>query len=347
MGWFDRWLGRKSTSSSQESIPKAQLVSANWASSQPHLMLLKRFLSAREAKDGFPDFWESAFGKSSTRVIDEMVAHGALEPLPLLEKIEFCHTVAELKKILSSRGLKISGKKAELARRLVDADSEGIEKLFMHRIVLQCTPAANQAVARWEAEVAKALETATDEVIVALRNRHFKVAIRTADAYRKSKFEPPVHPAQEAMTIKSAPRSIEERANDLATVFTMRPKILKGMHPEQWEGLYLNYAVWQLLGRVAPEKCMPGFAGLGVMSSTTATLMLSFYVKHQRDLVRCRELGIKKAAIMGVGGCEACLALYNKTFSLDKLPELPYKDCTCDSGCRCFIRSVIPGLSHL
>jgi hypothetical protein len=271
-----------------------------------------------------------------------MVAHGALETLPLLEKIEFCHTVAELRKILSSRGLKVSGKKAELVQRLLEADPKGMEKLCAHRMILRCTPAASQAVSRWEAERAQAFETATDDVIAALRNRHFKAAICIADAYQKSKFEPPFPPAQEAMTIHPAPRSIEERENDLATVFTMRPKILEGLQPEQWEGIYLNYAVWQLLGRVAPDECMPGFTGIGAMNLETATRMLSFHVRHQRDLARWRELGINRATIIGVGGCEACLALINKTFSLDKLPELPYKDCTCGLGCRCTSRPVLP-----
>jgi len=342
MRWFNSRLGRKPPNSTLESISEAQLAPVNWASSQLHLALLKRFLSAREAKDGFPDFWASAFGKSPKRVIDELVAHGALEPLPLQETIESCHTVAELKGMLSSHGLQVSGKKAELVRRLIEADPKGMEQLYVDRIILRCTPAASQAVSRWEDERAKSFETATDDMIAALRNRHFKTAICIADAYRRSKFEPPVHPAQEAMTIHPAPRSIEERTDDLATVFTMHPKILGGLRPEQWDGLYLNYAVWQLLGREAPEKCMPGFKGIGVMNSTTATRMLSFYVKHQTDIARWRDLGISKATIIGVGGCEACLALKNKTFSLDELPELPYKDCTCNLGCRCTSRSVLP-----
>jgi len=342
MGWLDRWLGRKPFSSSQELLSDAQLVPTNWASSQPHLALLERFLSAREAKDGVPDFWAPAFGMSPQRVIDGMVAHGELEPVPLLEKVEICHTVAELKKILSSRGLKVSGKKAELVQRLLEADPKDMEKLYAHRMILRCTPAASQAVSRWEAQQVTDLETATDDVIAALRNRNCKAAIRSADAYRSNKFEPPVHPAQEAMTIHPAPRSIEERADDLATVFTMRPKILEGLQPEQWEGLYLNYAVGELIGREAPGKCMPGFAGLGIMSSVTAMRMLSFYVRDQRALARWRELGITRATIIGVGGCEGCLALINKTFSLDKLPELPYKDCTCPLGCRCTSRPVLP-----
>lgn len=333
MEWFDRWLGRKSLSSPQGPVSEAQPVPVDWASSQPHLALLERFLSAREVKDSFLEWWGPAFEVSPQRVIDGLVAHGALELAP---------TVADLKVMLSSRALKVSGKKAELIQRLLEADPQGMEVRYAHRMILRCTPAASQAVGRWQTECTKVFETAADKVIAALRNRYFKEAIRTADAYRKNKFETPLPPGAEAMTIRSAPCSIEKRAKDLATVFTMRPKILSGLQPEQWEGLYLHYAVWQLLGRTTLEKCMPGFAGIGAMNSTTAARMLSFYVNRQRDLARWRELGITKATIMGVGGCEACLALNKKTFLLDELPELPYKDCTCDIGCRCMARAVMP-----
>ena len=342
MGWFGRWLRRKPPSLSQESKSEAQLVPANWASSQPHLALLQRFLSARDAEDGAPDYWEPMFGMRPRRVIDGMVALGLLEPVPLLEKIEICHTGAELKKILSSRGLKVSGKKAEQARRLVEADPEGMEKLLVHRKVVRCAPAVSEVVSTWVAEQEKSSETATDGVIAALRNRDFKTAIRIAHAYTESKYQPPNHPAQDAMTIKPAPRSAEERETDLAMVFTLRPKILNGLQREQWEGIYLNYAVWQLLGSTAPEKCTPGFTGVGVMNSATATRMLSFYVKHLSDLARMRESGIKKAKIIGIGGCEACFALKDQTFRLDELPELPYKDCTCELGCRCTAIAVLP-----
>lgn len=351
MGWFDRLLGRKPPSS-QESTSEVQLVPANWASSQPHLALLEKFLSAREVKNWFLELWAPVFGTNPQRVIEGLIAHGALELAP---------TVADLKMMLSSRGLKVSGKKAELIQRLLEADPKGMEVPHAHRMILQCTPAASLAVSAWKAEQARAFETASDSVIAALRNRHFKEAIHTGDAYHKNKFKPPIHPGAAAMTIEPAVRSIEERANDLATVFTMRPKILNELQPEQWEGLYLDYAVWQLLGCVAPERCLPGFAGIGVLGSArfdqwrgdelqwddgnvraTARLMLRFYVKHQRDLARWRELGIKTARIIGSGGCEACLALNDKTFRLDDLPELPYKDCTCELGCRCDAIAVLP-----
>ncbi|MHB1953172.1 MAG: SAP domain-containing protein [Sulfobacillus sp.] len=330
-------MKRKPFSSSKESLSDAQLVPTNWASSQPHLALLEKFLSAREVKDWFLELWEPAFGTNTQRVIDGLVAHGALELAP---------TIADLKVMLSSRGLKVSGKKAELIQRLLEADPKGMEVSYAHRMILRCTPAASQVVGRWKSECESAYETATDNVIAALRNRDFKEAIRTADVYRKNKFVLPRTPEAAAMMIKSAPRSLKERANDLAAVFTMRPKILRELQPEQWEGLYLNYAVGELLGRTAPEKCMPGFTGVGVMNSATATRMLSFYVKHQggghSDLAQMRESGIKKVKIIGIGGCEACAALNNKTFLLDELPELPYEKCTCDLGCRCVTRAVLP-----
>ena len=82
MGWFDRWLGRKPPSELQELVSEAPLVLATWASSQPHLSLLQRFLTGRDAEGGVPDYWEPIFGMNPQRVIDVMVALGLLEPVP-------------------------------------------------------------------------------------------------------------------------------------------------------------------------------------------------------------------------------------------------------------------------
>lgn len=334
--WLDRLLGRQSPHSSQGLASETGTEPTNWSESQLHLALLKRFLKAREAEEGFPDYWASVFGSNAAHLLNEMIALGALERLPLAETVEFCHTVPELKPLLSSRGLKVSGNKAGLIRRLIEADRRGTEKLFSRRIILQCTSAARQAIQSWETELLVAFDVAVDEVIAALRRRRFKEAIGSADAYRNTRFYPPVPPAQAAMTVKPAPRSVEERANDIAKAFTLRPKILKGLRTEHWEGLYLNYAIWELLGRTAPERCMPGYIGVGVLDSATATQMLSHHIKHLRDVDLYRKFGVRKARITGIGRCEACAALYNKTFSIDKLPALPYEKCTCEQGCICF-----------
>lgn len=298
MAWLSRWLGRKPDASPAPSPPKVTTIPADWASSPPHLALLHRFLTLRDARTGVPDHWEPMFGTHPRNVVEGFIALHLLEPALLIETIEFCHTGAELKKLLSTRGLKVSGKKAEQAQRLLDADPEGMRRLAAEQRVVSCTPAASQAVQAWLDHEARAREMATDETIVALRSRQFKTAIQIADAWRDRRFEAPVRPAQEALTIRPEPRTIMDRVADLARTFTLRPKILAGLEPDQWEGLHVNFGIWQLLGHAATEKCMPGFTGLGAMDAATVLRMIGFYERHQRDLEQWKKLGVRKASIM-------------------------------------------------
>jgi hypothetical protein len=340
MGWFSRLLGRTVDFSSQEQLSPKDVVPDDWANSKAHLALLQRFLSLRDARSGVPDFWESMFGTHPRNVVEAMLKLNVLEPAPPIEIIEFCHTGAELKKLLASRGLKVSGKKADQAQRLLEADPEGMSSLYAQRKIVRCTPATRQIVEAWVDQQAQTLHNTIDQVIATLQRHQLKAAIQIADAYRTNRFEVAVHPVREAMTIKQSPKSLEDRTAEWAKIFKMRPKILKGLQPAQWEGLYVNYAVWQLIGRTAPEKCMPGFTGIGAMDETTVTRMMAFYVGHQRDLEQWGRLGIKQASISccNSGSCDACMALDKKAYRLDKLPELPYAGCTCALGCRCLYR---------
>lgn len=337
MELLSRWLGRKPDSSPNPLRPSATAIPATWATSPPYLALLQRFLSLRDARTGVPEHWEAMFGTHPRNVVEGFLALHLLEAASLVETIEFCHTGAALKRLLKERGLKVSGRKAEQAQRLLDADPEGMQRFSVEQQIVRCTAAASQAVQTWLHQEALAREAATDETIAALRRRQWKTAVQIADAWRKRRFEPPAHPAQEALTIRPAPRTVEERAAEVAKNFTLRPKILTGLEPDQWEGLHVNYAIWQLLGQSVTEKCMPGFNGLRAMDATTVLRMMGFYVRHQEDLEQWKKLGIKKASIMctNSGSCETCIALDKKTFRLDKLPELPYEGCTCALGCRC------------
>lgn len=318
-------------------MSKTPTVPADWASRPSYLTVLQRFLSLRDARTGVPEYWEPMFGIHPRRVVDSLLQLHLLEPASLVETVEYCHTGAELKKLLKERGLKVSGRKAEQAQRLLDADPEGMRSFATEHQIVRCSPEAKQVVQSWLDRQAHALETTTDELIAALRNRQFKIAIQIADAWRAQQFRPPGHPDQEAMTVPSQPRSLDDRLHEIARMFTLRPKILKELGPDQWEGLHLNYAVWQLLGKSADEKCLPGFTGLGEMDAATVLRMLSFYANHQRELAQWRPLGVKTARIACChsGSCDRCEALDQMRYAVDKLPELPYENCTCALGCRC------------
>lgn len=97
-----------------------------------------------------------------------------LEPASLAETIEFCHTGAELKKLLKERGLKVSGRKALQAQRLIEADPEAMHRFSAEHRILRCSPVASEAVQAWLDQQAQAFDSATDELIAALRSRKFK-----------------------------------------------------------------------------------------------------------------------------------------------------------------------------
>lgn len=338
MEFLNRWLGRRPDASAPSVAAKKSTIPTDWASSPLHLAVLQRFLSFRDARTGVPDHWSPMFATDPRNVVEALLELHLLEPASLAETIEFCHTGLELKRLLKERGLKVSGKKVEQSQRLIEADLEGMRHLAAEHRIVRCSPEANDAVQAWLVQQAQALDQATDELIGALRNREFKAAIHIADAWQEKRFQVPVHPAQEAMTIPAQPRSLEGRVKEVAEIFTLRPKILKGLDVEQWEGLHLDYAVWQLLGQSADEKCMPGFTGLGAMDAATVVRMLGFYANRQREIAQWRPLGVKTARIACChsGSCDACEALDGKRYALSKLPELPYEHCTCDFGCRCF-----------
>lgn len=345
MGWISRLLG-KETSLRTATIPplppqrpskKLELLPADWVDSPPHLAILQRFVKARDSDNGVPDYWKPMFGVDPSLVVAALVRGGALEEAQLRDKIEICNTGVQLKEMLASRGLKVSGKKADQVERLIGADPEGMKAAFGKRQLLRCSAEAALAVDAWKQKRVAALSSAADETILALRGKRFVEAIRIADSYKKERFELPVHPDQEAMTSKLTPKPLNERARELAQVFVMKPRILRGLSSEQWEGLYLNYSVWQLLGSSLAEKCMPGFDRLGSMDEATVTRMLHFYIRHVEDVEKWKRLGIKKAKISccNSGSCDKCMAMDGKTYLLSKLPELPYENCSCAIGCRC------------
>jgi len=339
MGWLNRLLGHRAVASPPEKLspPSTATIPADWASQPSYLAVLQRFLSLRDARTGVPEYWEPMFGTPPRHLVERLLQLHLLEPASLAETIEYCHTGVELKKLLKDRGLKVSGRKAEQAQRLLDADPEGMRRFAAEHPIVGCSSEARQAVESWLYRQAQALETATDELITALRNRQFKIAIQIADAWRAQQFRPPIHPDQEAMTIPSQPRNLDDRVREVAGMFTLRPKILKRLDADQWEGLHLNYAVWQLLGRSVDERCMPGFTGLGEMDGATVLRMLGFYANHQREIAQWGPLGVKTVRITCChsGSCDACEALDEKRYPLSKLPELPYEHCTCALGCRC------------
>lgn len=134
--------------------------SFNWRESPAHLMFLGQFLEPRKIYEGF-DFgklrwtygrlqskhyeWERMLGEHPVEAIKRFVHEDMLfiESLKYTLAREF--TVYELKEMLHERGLSTSGTEAVLAKRLVDADYDGMQR-SIDFVVVQCTEQGESVV---------------------------------------------------------------------------------------------------------------------------------------------------------------------------------------------------------
>jgi hypothetical protein len=98
-------------------------------------------------------------------------------------------------------------------------------------------------------------------------------------------------------------------------------------------------ALWKV--NKADEWLPGGFrSGLSV-DNASAVRMLVAHAVYRTDIARYQESHIDVVRIYHVGDglvCDPCRALEAAAYPIDRVPELPYENCTCQTGCRCFVR---------
>lgn len=314
----------------------------DWSNSEINLILLSRFLEPRRA-DSVPTYWESALGKPPQVAVKRFIENRFLLPASLHATIEFCNTVADLKKLLKERGLKISGKKQELVERLVVADEIGMSKLHATKTVIECSPEIRPRVLQYVANKEREFDDAIAEALVALRTNDFEKASRTIGAYESKQLHlSPPNP----LAIPEPPRETTADVETLEEIFTLRPKILSELAESEWEPLHVVVALSHLLhGRLSLEWLPAGFVGVSKFDVATTVRMMQFHIIYLRNLKEMRALGITQGSILcgapNAGSCDACMKIADKIGNLDSLPELPYEKCTCYLGCRCSLRPTL------
>lgn len=167
------------------------------------------------------------------------------------------------------------------------------------------------------------------QVFQALQNKEFDKACQIADSYHK----------QEVFS-----SGISCDLTFIRSIFTVKPKILKNFNNNQLDALRIVAGMMQLLYcRKASDWLPSGFHLDSHLSAESAARMLIFhsaYLKELGDLKRCR---FKKARIIVTSdSCEHCKKLKDKTYAINKVPELPFEECTCDKGCRCTLVAASP-----
>lgn len=89
------------------------------------VIFLGKFRTPRERTYAQGDTrWREALGGSPWQIIKSFYKRGHLEVADLPAKLGLQYTVAQLKDLLRERDLPVSGRKAELIARLIEADQQ-------------------------------------------------------------------------------------------------------------------------------------------------------------------------------------------------------------------------------
>jgi hypothetical protein len=295
-----------------------------------HLLLLSKFLMARRADSvstGYwTDNWKAALGESKEVALRRFVTAGLLTPCPLPERLANYFSAAQLKQMLRDRQLKSSGRKDQMADRLCNADAAGMEKAVGGIVLLRCSETgqqiANQFAPRQEEMRRKALE--------ALGKRNLDLAISVVSLFN-DELGFPSDP-----TFGTCPATLREQ---LRRTFTTTPKILSRVNKTVLEHCRIAVGM-DFLGvgsewlpedpetELQMENMKLDVEGM-IVSSVQSGLNLDEW--RRSGLVR----SLKIVGSSDGDSCPACNAAQKRVWAIRSVPELPLRDCTSESGCRC------------
>jgi hypothetical protein len=304
-----------------------------WPHPEARSALLAAFLNPRARATVVHEHWSRVIGESVDVALDALVADGKLESPPLVDHIASAHSGVQLKAMAKERGLPSSGRKDQVAARLVKADESGMRAIAAAHPRLACSPGARaEAQAYLDREKRLAAE-ATRSSLSLLRAGRNHDAARAVGAYESAR----VHPR--GIGVDWAKYPGEHDLEILHHLGATPPKYLSSLDDSQFAECRVGAAMMSMWGRKFDTGWCPDLpleVGRGIPSDV-AVRMLLFSAQSRASLSKWRQAGIRRVRISQAGDtrtCASCAAL-SGPFSIDEAPELPHADCGSETGCRC------------
>jgi len=307
-------------------------VKSDWKTSRAHQLLLTKLTSATDPESwSHSDAWAQVLGESPIDAAAHFTQEGLVEPAGLKSILEMNNSQIQLKAKLKERGLKVSGKKEELAARLAGVDPEGIKVLIGQRTFLTCTAKGQELAERFRAEF-MAERTAAENTSLEL----FKIGQLEEACGAMLAFEAKqVFPRGLGINWHCYNGSHEKAV--LKHIATARPGILIGLGESFLQVLRPATAMMFLYGQrsVAPWITIKPPAGFRLDIETSAR-MLMFYAQNLVRLDELRRASVKRVRVLAApNSCGYCKTFEGQIFPIDRVPELPHPKCAHVMGCRC------------
>jgi hypothetical protein len=202
-----------------------------------HVLLLSKFLKSAQPieyyqigpigiKDWAVSSWTNVLGEEPASTIRCFINQGLLEPTDLAGRLGWQYVVVELKDFLRERGLRVSGRKADLVERLVMADLEGMEKIAGTTVAYRCSEKGREIAEQYLLEKKDKEEKAREDTFNALEQREFEQAWEIMTS----------HNAQRVFS-DGLMTDIQEFMGSCRAIFAYQPKMLASLNSKQIEQL--------------------------------------------------------------------------------------------------------------
>jgi hypothetical protein len=310
---------------------------SNWRNSPAHLLLLAEFVQPRDPDDVCRmKKWQAVFGDDLRQTIRLFGQERLIIRCSLEEHLNYAFGTPALQVMLKERHLPVSGNRSEMIGRLIFSDREGMKQAVAKVFVLRCSEQSRAIVERFLGEQRREHARTESQVAEVLKKGKLEEACRMVAAFEASQVFPRDSEVDWQQYVPDQDLVV------LRTIADCRPKVLSKLGGKQQSQLRIAASLMYLWKVNKADEWLPGGFRSGLpVDNASAVRMLVSHAVYKTDLARYQASHIDVVRIYHVGDelvCDACRALETATYPIDRVPELPYEKCTCNVGCRCFIK---------
>ena len=166
-----------------------ELVVRNVYSPKAKDALLARFKNGQIISD-IAEYWDEKLGESRVEVVNNFLEEGLIEPMKNENKLDFVYSLAQLKDMCKNLNLKVSGRKIEVAERLLLADRRRVEALVADLEIMCLTKAGAEIVLSFFRRQAEEYEFARTEIMQHLEDGNLTDSIEVSLRYKSNMLWP-------------------------------------------------------------------------------------------------------------------------------------------------------------
>lgn len=298
------------------------------------MLFLSKFLKGRSRNEmEKKEYWALALGCSPSSLIADFINESLVEVAPLDVQAQIAYNAESLKKICKAMSLKSSGAKQELIGRILACDPQFFLNDGKIKESFVCTARGKLLAEEYLSKTAEEKLSAEKIVYEALKVRNYRGASLQVAAFEAKQ------PLARGLGIDWGNHNPNRDILVLRMIEKVNPQTLRHLSAMDLSAVKLVAQQMHLWGNSnAFHWVSDGSRFSKEIDVSLSCRMMMFAGIHYANLDEFRDLGAKKIEILCANdglSCSACKEIGRKKYTIENVPELPYRGCTCEYGCRC------------